>query len=685
MTHEELDELVQHAEDENTLGNYSNAEAIAQSILSETENKKFQESNCKALLVLSESLWRRGMAKEALPYLENALTLSENQGNKRLYAKTLRNFGNVYQILSDYPRALENCTKALTIAEEFGMKDEIARVTGNIAIIYRLLADYPCALEFSIQSLNAHKELGIEENVGRMTGHIGSVYRALADYPRALDYYSKALATFINLGMKAETAEVIGNIGLVYFSLADYPRALDSFENALIIHEELGMKAAVARVTGHIGSVYTELSDYSHALEYFMKALDVQKELDNKALVATEIGHIGRVYYLLSDYPRALEYYSKALVAHQELGMKAEVASMKGNMGSLYANIDFEGHDIVKSEEYLLQAIILNEELGTKQNLYEQHKTLAGLYSSQGRWEEAYKHISLYHLFKGEVQSEEAKKHADKLEYERKEAEREKQLATENARKEEREKVIEELTTLNASLHEANRQKNEVIGIVAHDLKNPLSAILLTSETLNRYFSHLNKDEILDKLSKINSTAVRMNLIIRNLLDIQKLKAGKFTLVLQPVVVSSILNVIISDYKEPALKKNITLHTVIPEKSLVVLSEQTALHEVLDNLISNAVKYSPFDTNVYVHVGETKQTVRISVQDEGPGLTEEDKKKLFGQFSRLSAKPTGGEHSTGLGLSIVQHLIEMMNGKIWCESEAGKGATFYVELPQLHI
>ncbi|MBK9249516.1 MAG: tetratricopeptide repeat-containing sensor histidine kinase [Ignavibacteria bacterium] len=679
----ELNNRVTQAEAENTIGNYSNAEAIAQSILTDSDIDASQEIYCHALLVLAESLWRRGMAKEALPHLENALLLSEKQDNKKSYAKTLCNFGNVYQILSDYPRALENCTKALTIAEELEMKDEIARVTGNIAIIYRLLADYPLSLKFSIQSLNAQLEVGNEENAARMTGHIGSVYKALADYPRALEYYGKALSRFIELGMKAEIALVTGNIGLVYTSLADYPRALVSFENALYVHQELDMKAAVARVTGHIGSVYTELSDYHRALEYFTKALAIQEALDNKALIAIEIGHIGLVYYSLGDYERAMEYYTKALIAHEHLGMKAEIAAMKGKIGALYATPEYAGYDVTKSEDYLLQAITLNFELGTKQNLYEQHKALAELYSTQGRWEEAYSHKALYHEFKDEVQSEEAIKLADKLDYERKEAEREKQIATENARKEEREKIITELTNLNASLHEANRQKNEVIGIVAHDLKNPLAAILLTSDTLKRYFSYLNKIDILDKLNKINSTAERMNLIIRNLLDIQKLETGKFTLALQPVVVSSILNVILSDYKDPATKKNISLLADIPNGSLTAYAEQTALHEVMDNLISNAVKYSPFDTTVRVRVEESAQTCRICVQDEGPGLTDDDKTKLFGQFTRLSAKPTGGEHSTGLGLSIAQHLIEMMNGKIWCESEVGKGAIFIVELRKI--
>ena len=101
--------------------------------------------------------------------------------------------------------------------------------------------------------------------------------------------------------------------------------------------------------------------------------------------------------------------------------------------------------------------------------------------------------------------------------------------------------------------------------------------------------------------------------------------------------------------------------------------------QVLDNLISNAIKYSPPGKPVSVRLLQTESAVRCEIQDEGPGLSDTDQQKLFGKFARLTAQPTGGEHSTGLGLFIVKKLVTAMNGKVWCESELGKGATFVVE------
>ena len=104
--------------------------------------------------------------------------------------------------------------------------------------------------------------------------------------------------------------------------------------------------------------------------------------------------------------------------------------------------------------------------------------------------------------------------------------------------------------------------------------------------------------------------------------------------------------------------------------------------QVFENLVSNAVKYSPPGKKIFVRLKAEAGVVRFEVEDQGPGLSKEDQKKLFGKFARLSAKPTGGEHSTGLGLSIVKRLVEAMNGKVWCESELGMGAKFIVTIPQ---
>ncbi len=115
---------------------------------------------------------------------------------------------------------------------------------------------------------------------------------------------------------------------------------------------------------------------------------------------------------------------------------------------------------------------------------------------------------------------------------------------------------------------------------------------------------------------------------------------------------------------------------------MTVVADANVMLQVFENLLSNAIKYSPPGKSIFVRLRRAVTGIRCEVQDEGPGLNAEDQRKLFGKFARLSAKPTGGEHATGLGLSIVKRMVEAMDGKVSCESEPGHGATFIVEFPR---
>jgi signal transduction histidine kinase len=264
------------------------------------------------------------------------------------------------------------------------------------------------------------------------------------------------------------------------------------------------------------------------------------------------------------------------------------------------------------------------------------------------------------------------------------------------------------LNEKNIQLEELNREKNEFLGIAAHDLKNPLSSITMSASIVLSYRDKITEEQLQERLENIMGTASRMMEIIKNLLDVNAIESGQFNFTVERVNVAEIAQMLVKEYQERAAAKNISLwyeqntHSAsgfVPE----AMGDRLALIEALENLISNAVKYSPRGKNIYVRMqrsdsplaighssGDKDSTnasitnafLRVEVQDEGPGISEEDMKKLFGKFARLSARPTGGEHSTGLGLSIVKKMVEAMQGRVWCESELGKGATFIVELPQ---
>jgi signal transduction histidine kinase len=238
-----------------------------------------------------------------------------------------------------------------------------------------------------------------------------------------------------------------------------------------------------------------------------------------------------------------------------------------------------------------------------------------------------------------------------------------------------------ELIQLNQQLVKLNQDKNDFLSIVAHDLKNPLSAIQNAALLIQSDYDELPKDQVVDFANMIAETSYDMFELIKNLLEVNRIEAGKMKLAIRPINVLLILQRLVNDYQPRAKAKEIKLIFAPTSIEYLALVDSNSLQQVLDNLISNAIKYSPPHKCITIRLKQNASHVGCEIQDEGPGLTAEDKQKLFGKFTRLSAQPTANEHSSGLGLFIVKKLVTHMQGQVWCESELGKGATFIVEFP----
>jgi len=239
------------------------------------------------------------------------------------------------------------------------------------------------------------------------------------------------------------------------------------------------------------------------------------------------------------------------------------------------------------------------------------------------------------------------------------------------------EAALAELATSNEKLLHLNQEKNEFLGIAAHDLKNPLTVIAFSAELLASNHDPAKVTKISRAISDASS---RMRDLITNLLDANAIEQGRFTSNIQCCDLNALVTQCVANNEPSALKKRITVVTGLSE-SVLAKADRAAVMQILENLVSNALKFSPPNTRIHIQTLPEKNHVALSVRDEGPGIGSEDQAKLFKKFSRLTAQPTAGESSTGLGLSIVKRLAESMSGSIQCHSELGSGAKFTLRLP----
>ena len=247
----------------------------------------------------------------------------------------------------------------------------------------------------------------------------------------------------------------------------------------------------------------------------------------------------------------------------------------------------------------------------------------------------------------------------------------------------------QELLELNRALVKLNQEKNEFLGIAAHDLKNPLSSIQGLADLIQTSFEEgFSVGEVIQEVigfaRMIAISSHQMYELITNLLDVNAIESSQLKLKLHQFNLGEIITIVINNYQVRAQNKDIKLHSQIPEGIYPVLVDDMAIRQILDNLVSNAIKYSPSGTNVTSRLSQDENEVYWEIQDEGPGLSVADQQQLFSKFCRLTPKPTGEEHSTGLGLFIVKKLVEAMNGKVWCKSQLGQGTTFIVTFPKIN-
>jgi len=237
-----------------------------------------------------------------------------------------------------------------------------------------------------------------------------------------------------------------------------------------------------------------------------------------------------------------------------------------------------------------------------------------------------------------------------------------------------------QLEQRNIELEELNEQKNRFLGIVAHDLRAPLTSILGFSELLEyRDPGSLTEHEF-EYISLIHTAAQNMSALVNDLLDTSIIESGRLELQLKKESLEKLIKDRLKIYDFIAKRKNITIHSTF-SKIPNTLFDPNRIGQVFDNILSNAIKFSPQGSNIYVVLNKNEKMPKVSVRDEGPGISEEDQSRLFGDFQRLSAQPTGGEKSTGLGLAIVKKIIDAHNGTMEVDSKEDSGSTFSFTLP----
>jgi len=603
--------------------------------------------------------YRFSSPSQALHYASRALSAAQELPamlSKTYKADALNMMGFAHRVQGKYPLAIDEHFQALSIYESLQHRRGIASALNNIGVVYRFEGSYDKALEYFLRSLPLREALGNPVDIAASLNNLGEIYRLKKDYDKAFSYQQRALKVREQHRDTLGIAFSLNNLGVLAQEHGDFGLAEEYHRKALAIREQFHEYQGVVGSLVNMSFALEASGKAAQALVYSERARVLGEEMNAKYMLKEVYTALGKQYAATGKYERALHYTQK-LLALQDSLFNADAQTKIAALQSRY--------DLEKREADIRALTAENTLQTTYRNVL-----IAGITVLIGG-------VVLLVLRYRSKQRSEATLCAKNAEILRQQAILEEQAAN-------IEIANTELQTLNVELQRLSAEKDEFLGIAAHDLKNPLAGIVITATMLQDYLHRMSHEDIHLQLGKVRQIAERMKHIVANLLNVNAFERGGFSLTLQDVDVASLVSDIVEEHRKTAEAKALTLtmHNARPE--CLFCTDTLLLTEIVGNLLSNAIKYSPQGKNVWVNLSSADEgSLVLAVQDEGPGLSDEDKTKLFGKFVRLSARPTANEDSTGLGLSIVKKMVEALQGRVWCESTLGNGATFVVELPKL--
>lgn len=603
--------------------------------------------------------------------------------------------------ISEQPEvSLEFAKEALELGHQAGAEQEVvASIHEQIGQACLRLNRFEQALENFIEALVIWQELNEAERSGQNFMDIAGIYYDLGDFDQALDYYYDALTIWRETDDQASTSHALNNLGNVYWSIKDYRNALKYYTDALGIKEQTGDLASMISSLNNIGNVHMELNDSKMALEYFNEALQLKEELDDTAGQAVLLNNIGLIHYETGELDTALDYFQRAMEIVEREEDASHLAVVSINLGRLHlvqGNLDL-------SQTFLETGLENARTLHSKQLQRDCYELLSELYTERDDCRQAFDYYRQYTRLKDQIIDQERSRKIAELEtiYEKEKKEREAkaykaksvELAQMNQRLTAAYKTIEEksiqmelafrkLEQSEAALQESNTAKDKFFSILAHDIKNPLSGLVLSSSLLMEYHSRMTPGDIKGSAERIHRAAKQLSTLIGNLLEWSRSQTG--TLQYAPAVydlkelVSDTVAVVTSMADSKKIQLINEVHT-----SMEVFVDDHMISTVLRNLISNAIKFTREGGHVKVSVDVDRDSeVVVTVSDDGVGMEPEViQNKLFRLEVHHTTQGTAREKGTGLGLILCKEFIEKNGGQIWAESDPGVGSAFKFTLP----
>lgn len=639
---------------------FSFATITAQSNINELLTRVKNLPDTSKIKELTDFCWKNRSQNPHLALLsgQEAFKIAELIGDKKSQAKALNLIGVVYRNLANYDKAISAYKEALRLSEEAEDSIQIAFSKNNIGGIYRLQGNYSVSLKYILDALRIFEQKNNKDGISFCTVNLGIIYWRQQNYLKALEYLNYTLKIREGINDKPGGALALNLIAEIHFDNGDIDTALKYYMQVEKKYEELNDKKGLAATWGGFGGVYYQKKKYKLALQYRLRALEMANKISYLEGQIANYNNIGRIYAQLKNYAEADKNFKKAL----DLASRTEI-------------IDSQ----LECFKYLAEYNELKKDF--KQSLFFERK---------------------YHTLRDSVLNFQNSAFITQMEseYQIDKITRQNELLVKSLELNTKQRnyllIIAVLVIgfavglfylnrskkkANLQLRELNVMKDKFFGIIAHDLRSPFNTMFSFTDILKDDYDSITDQDRKSLFKNIEDSGKQAYRLLENLLYWAQSQTDRIELNKAEADLHEIVIEVFAFLKETANNKQITLNHSVEENCLVFCDTEM-IKTVIRNLVANSIKFSFPNNSVSLSVENMKNFKKICIEDNGTSITEELQEKIFSLENVHTSKGTSGESGTGLGLIICKEFVEKNGGKIWFESNIGKGTKFYFTIPQ---
>lgn len=644
----------------------------------------------------------------SINYAEQALELAIKLKNKNFETEAIGRIGSAYISASQFGRALEYYQKYKLIAERTNDRQKMSNAYVNIGFIYKQWADFNTAIEFYLKALKIAEETGDKLSKINAYENIGLIYTDWGKLDKALENLQKDLALSNELKDKQEIIKSYMALGKYYTKAKSITMAQINYFKAIQLAEEIGKKSLIAKCYVSLGDLQinnpnkfakTQKEKYEKAYDFYQSAYKQYKDIFNNIEMGKTLIKISNVNFLQENSEEAIRNLNEGLEIIKKQNLRNEMKEAYEISSKIY----FKSKNYEKAFNNLKQYSDLKDSIFSDENnkkisemqvrleTEKQEKNIEILKKEQDNSKYILYLmilafviviiilIALYSRFKfkNEINKELQTTNNQLEETNSKLTASEKELMSLNS---ELADINLKLTESELDLKKLNATKDKFFSIIAHDLKNPIHALMFSTEVLLSIKIELDT-RVKKQISGMHSTSKQLYNLLNNLLIWASSQSNNIE-----------YNPMIQDLHE-IIFENIELNRPLADKKNIDLRSNTkpmttayidlnAIKTVIRNLITNAIKFTQDGGTISIDVEDNGEELFVIISDSGVGIKPEDVEKLFKIDVYHSTKGTAQESGTGLGLTLCREFVEMNKGKIWVESTVGVGSKFIFSLPK---